>query len=1003
MLEKQTVTFPMRAGLDQGTDADADPQGLLLLDNAVYDKEGAARPRGAFRWEVTMPTGTPRGLVSGRALALFYEDSTGKGKLAPYTPGTGVVTHTQSVAQTATEPFISFFNSRSVQFVEAASIVLADGLRYWAVVSLEWNNKTSASRDGWLRLFDHQGALLYETALTGASGGAGDFKAVRVVATGTGFATALLSDAGSSVGGIKVQHWTVNLASQDFTLDNTNTISTVEWNLGIDLVYRSGFTYVSYGNDAQTTVSVRRIDTSSFVSLTYTSSATTIYAAATAIAFTSTGYLILGYYNGTGVMKLVSINSTSMTDISTIDGTTFTAPSSITMAAVGSTFQVYGGGFTTLVSSLYQATCSVTGSTLAITSSGTSTGMYLLSKPLEDGSVAVGRALASVDGIWGGFLWHPDGYVYSQVGHSVILPDDITNLAAAVNMLSDVAFISFPSVLEVFGEGDAKNLRYTGVIEAVNTRPENVANTTINGITYLASGVLAAWDGHQIVPGAAIGPFLLNSLTASAGAGLTAGVYNYSLVTQLTTTDGQVILSRPSEPYAVTVSGGNLRVDVSLQNYNPALYFSRMAPEGRIEVRVYRTTSNDSTMHLLRVLRSDLSATITFTDSVADTTLEAGELLYTDGGELASDMPPPFRHIWSHRNRVMGINAEKPTQIWFTKEAATPVVPQWNAELIKNVENSGGELIAGASLGDKCVLFQRNQILIFSGEGPDALGNNDSFSTPEIIALGIGAMDGFSVVQVPGGIIFRSDEGFYALSQDGSVNFVGKAVLDVERAMGPTKAAAYFPSLHQAWWSGVDSDKILVYDTRFNRWSTLTGPWTGATGFVEYDGSVYVVDDAAAPKLYRYDLDEAGDKIGEGTYQSFAITASLPWFRPGGQGGHFRVWRVIVTLGRDTIPDVAPEMSAQTFTSQPWRNASKAPDTADADYALTIPDNALGLVDLRIRPVVQRAAAFRCKVVIGTVASGVVEPEALPRILSVKYVFGTHGEEAKTPATTVAS
>lgn len=85
-LEPKFVDVPMKFGIDEDVDPASDPQGLLVLENAEYTKDGAIRGRNGFRRDVLLPSGAKvRGLIQASgSLGIVTTD-----KVMAVSPGSG--------------------------------------------------------------------------------------------------------------------------------------------------------------------------------------------------------------------------------------------------------------------------------------------------------------------------------------------------------------------------------------------------------------------------------------------------------------------------------------------------------------------------------------------------------------------------------------------------------------------------------------------------------------------------------------------------------------------------------------------------------------------------------------------------------------------------------------------------------------------------------------------------------------------------------------------------
>ena len=75
----------------------------------------------------------------------------------------------------------------------------------------------------------------------------------------------------------------------------------------------------------------------------------------------------------------------------------------------------------------------------------------------------------------------------------------------------------------------------------------------------------------------------------------------------------------------------------------------------------------------------------------------------------------------------------------------------------------GGDIIALKGMDDKLIIFKRNAIFYLAGDGPNNLGEQDTFIEPQLISSDVGCTVKNSVVLGPQGIFFKSNKGIFQL------------------------------------------------------------------------------------------------------------------------------------------------------------------------------------------------------------------------------------------------
>lgn len=504
------------------------------------------------------------------------------------------------------------------------------------------------------------------------------------------------------------------------------------------------------------------------------------------------------------------------------------------------------------------------------------------------------------------------------------------------------------------------------------------------------------WDGTSFKPAAAPAVALPPTLS-STGTGLT-GTFAYCVVLEYSDAFGNIQVSPPSVVSTITVTNKTIVAVIDV----PKSLFVAGFTGTVVRTKLYRTTNAGSTFYLVRSFIQS-SESLTVNDALADATLSSYEIIYTTS-ELASELGPPLLALTPHRNRLFGIRSDNPRTIAYTQETTDPELPRWNSVLTLEVDNTAGDPIALASLDDKVLVFQRDQIVAVNGQGPDRAGSG-AFSIPEVVARGVGvnAANRNSVVVFPDGVMFRHTSGIYAIGRDLSVQPVGLAI---QRTLGPADVwcARYFPSRHQVWmlldpatYTGGGTCPILVFDVRYGRWSTFTPSFTNVRDAIEVAGVVYVLEASAtngvSGRVFQLDTTSFVDKLDGTTPTYLPLTVQLPWFRGAGRNGTQRLRRI--GLHGQAVNGTGVGVVVDTYTQKNQELAKNA-EVADSHYAFgasLIGALPAGGFSLPLRVATQRCSAFRLKI---TITPTSTDAESL-RLTSISMSYGAEPAKGKAP------
>jgi len=270
-----------------------------------------------------------------------------------------------------------------------------------------------------------------------------------------------------------------------------------------------------------------------------------------------------------------------------------------------------------------------------------------------------------------------------------------------------------------------------------------------------------------------LAPPVITSETVAAGGSLTPesapaaqdSVYQYCCTFEALDSAGRRTRSLPSNVVTVFPTAANR---------TGSLFVTTCGVSGRrlkdsaqpVTVTVYRTESNGAIFYRVS---SDVTAPNAFfnaatqniTDGEADATIRSREVLYTTG-QQAGNYPCP-----SHRFGVQGGNRMFVGGLWDPTLVAVskPFVPD---EPVQFVEDNAFRILSPLPvtalgwLDGSLVIFCEHSIYVVSGDGPDRQGNG-AFGTPQRLPADIGCTDWRTVREVPQGLLFQNDRGFYLL------------------------------------------------------------------------------------------------------------------------------------------------------------------------------------------------------------------------------------------------
>lgn len=336
----------------------------------------------------------------------------------------------------------------------------------------------------------------------------------------------------------------------------------------------------------------------------------------------------------------------------------------------------------------------------------------------------------------------------------------------------------------------------------------------------ISSGTILEYDGTILASNGFYHGCAIAGLNPTAGTGtIPNGVYKFIALYEYVDSNGQRIQSTPSDSFTGTMAGGPGYFTINVAAYTGR----KRTASSAVDIVLYMTEASADTYYRVSGQVTIVNETANFTQvQVLSPVSTTAELLYTTGGILSNDPPPPAKYICSHQERLFAVDADYPNQISYTKKSQINSNAQWSsffklylaASDVKRKNNINGL----ASLNEKLIIFRQSSIYYILGDGPNVLGEQNNFTEPELISSDVGCLETQSIIETPIGVFFKSVKGIYFLDQGLSINYIGEAVesyndLEIIGAqLIENSNLVYFKTL----------TNILIYDYQVKRWSVDT-------------------------------------------------------------------------------------------------------------------------------------------------------------------------------------
>lgn len=453
---------------------------------------------------------------------------------------------------------------------------------------------------------------------------------------------------------------------------------------------------------------------------------------------------------------------------------------------------------------------------------------------------------------------------------------------------------------------------------------ETASNLFLNG------GFLWGYDGYSPTES---GFFVYPDdvlCTGSSSSGLLAPQqYYYQAVYAWTDNQGNIYRSAPSLPAPVTVSSGTSTVTVNVPTYR--LTYKTQNP---VKIEIYRWSTAQQTYYQVTSIANPTivnlavdNDNIAFVDRLSDAQIFANNVLYTTGGVLENISAPGSDAMTLFDNRLWLIDSENKNQLWYSKQIIqnTPVemsdfltmyVPPTTSTKITT-----GPMRCIAPLDDKLVIFKKNAIYYFNGQGPDITGANSQYSQPILITSTVGCSNQSSIIQTPNGLMFQSDKGIWLLGRDLNTTYIGSPVEAYNSAVVLSSVAV--PETNQIRFT-LNNGLTLMYDYFVNQWGVFEGI-SGISSTI-YGG------------LHSF-IDSYGQAFQEtvGTYldgsNAVLMSFTTGWMNLAGLQGYQRCYQMYL-LGTYKTPHTLTMGIAYDFDSSIAQVSTISPDNYSAPWGV---------------------------------------------------------------------
>jgi hypothetical protein len=377
--------------------------------------------------------------------------------------------------------------------------------------------------------------------------------------------------------------------------------------------------------------------------------------------------------------------------------------------------------------------------------------------------------------------------------------------------------------------------------------------------------------------------------------------YSYVYHWEFTLPDGRFYRSAPSAPKTVTMGTGEDENDLVLTRPHTTRQIAGEAVYGADVVGVLsRTVWNDTTaaagsIHKEAVRFSipggfaNYGDTISVTDTVADSTVDEAEVLYTDAGPVENNGPEMCTFIAGSSARLIiaGLALDDEFQESMEQELDQPIN---FARLSSFFGRAPAPLLGALSLDGVRLLFARQRVFAVEGIGPERDGSGALPQPVQLPSPG-GLLDARSLFDGPDGVWFQLDPTkLYRLPRGGGAPSWDGVDVQTQLSSYPVITGACRNLQDDAicfacqnTQAGTDA-RILVRSLRTGIWTEDTPPLQASSGIAALSSWARTVAYISNGIVYSQHATSYGDGAGSTVIVTQWKTHPLYPFGLGGNG-----------------------------------------------------------------------------------------------------------------------
>lgn len=494
------------------------------------------------------------------------------------------------------------------------------------------------------------------------------------------------------------------------------------------------------------------------------------------------------------------------------------------------------------------------------------------------------------------------GFVYNESNQ----PEPLFQTPNSVNLSSSSAMSFYPALFngDTQDEGDAP-LTFTGSRSStfnISLGYLTGTRSKVGSSIYLTAGITLEIDGRGLFennfflsPSAPT----LQAITGTTNPDISSKTFSYFACYEYFDASGQIARSRPSLLATITTPSNTQRIQVGARCPVGSIRPLDQFEQTTIGIAIFRTTDTGSTPYRLYAFTNanNDGRSYFYDDTSSDAAISNNEILYTNGNVLENDPAPSARFSTAGNNRLYLGGLEEKDEIAYSKQQLFGESVAFSDFLrlrISSGTNADKSPISALGYMDgKIIIFRERSLYYVAGDGPNELGDQNTFTNPEIISSDVGCTEPRSVLNIPDGILFKSKKGIYLLGRGLDVTYIGSPVEDFNNDV--VVSATTSDKYNEARFN-LSSNKTLVYNHFFKTWGVFTGLATASTAIADSDSwrsdTVTLVN---APTLNALVLQESSAYLDNSSPYAQKIKTS--WIKLTGIQNFGRIWSATI-LGK---------------------------------------------------------------------------------------------------------